>query len=164
LLLAGTQWNVGGWSQATSADICVRADWPRAAGWISRRGSDYFWEGRRSSDTRVLLTNGTRIPVSGSGVMTLNQPSQLSDTAVLTLNAPHRFDQHVDGVVLVRETVLVGSGDGCHLQCRDLSDRATLQLKEKQWYVRVGLSGEFHRLDPGKRLTLQSLAMTLETA
>ena len=164
LLLAGMQWSVGGWSQTTTADICVRTDWPRAAGWIRRRSGDYFWEGRSSSDARVLLTSGTRIPIPGSGVMTLNQPSQLSDTAVLSLVAPHRFDQHVDGVVLVRETVLIGSGDDCHLQCRDSSDRATLQLRENQWYARAGLSGEFHRLDPGHRLILESLAMTLETA
>jgi len=163
LLLAGVQWSVGGWSQATTADICVRSDWPRSAGSIGRRDGDYFWQGRNSSDVKMLLTSGTPIPVPGSAVMTLNQPSQLSDTAVLSLNAPHRFDQHVDGVVLVQETVLIGSGNECHLRCRDASDRAILKLKENQWYARAGLSGEFHRLDPGHRLMLQSLAMTLET-
>ncbi len=164
LLLTGTQWSVGGLSQATTADICVRADWPRSAGSIERIDGDYFWQGRNSSDAKVLLTSGTPMPVPGSAVMTLDQPSQLSDTAVLSLNAPHRFDQHVDGVVLVRETVLIGSGNECHLRCRDASERAILQLKENQWYAKSGLSGDFYRLDPGHRLVLQSLAMTLETA
>ena len=135
LLLTGTQWSVGGLSQATTADICVRADWPRSAGSIERIDGDYFWQGRNSSDAKVLLTSGTPMPVPGSAVMTLDQPSQL-----------------------------IGSGNECHLRCRDASERAILQLKENQWYAKSGLSGDFYRLDPGHRLVLQSLAMTLETA
>ena len=96
--------------------------------------------------------------------MTLGKPSQLSDTAVLSLNAPYRFDQHVDGVVLVRETVLVGPDSDCHLRCREASDRAILQLKDNQWYAKAELLGDFQRLEVGQRVVIQSLAMTLEMA
>ncbi|MDB4561263.1 hypothetical protein N9298_00075 [bacterium] len=151
-------------SRATNADVCVQADWPRLAGQISRRGADYFWQGQNSLESKTLLTDGTPFPIQGSALMTLGKPSQLSDTAVLSLNAPHRFDQHVDGVVLVRETVLVGPGSDCHLRCRGASDRAILQLKDNQWYAKAGLLGDFQKLEVGHRVVIQSLAMTLEMA
>ena len=164
LLMTGVRWSVGGLSRASTVDICVQADWPRLAGQISRRGADYFWQGQRAADQKILLTDGTHVPVDGSALMTLGKPSQLSDTAVLSLNGPHRFDQHVDGVVLVRETILVGPGSDCHLRCRDASDRVVLQLKGNQWYAKAGLLGDFQRLEVGSRVVLQSLAMTLELA
>ena len=164
LLLTGLQWGVGGLSRESNADICVQSDWPRLAGQISRQGADYFWQGRSSSDSKILLIDGMPVPVQGSALMVLGKPSQLSDTVVLSLNAPHRFDQHVDGVVLVRETVLVGPGSDCHLRCREASDRAILQLKDNQWYAKAGLLGDFQRLEVGQRVVIQSLAMTLEMA
>ena len=164
LLMTGVQWSVGGLSCPSIVDICVQADWPRLAGQISRQGADYFWQGQRAADQKILLTDGTQVPVDGSALMTLGKPSQLSDTAVLSLNGPHRFDQHVDGVVLVRETILVGPGSDCHLRCRDASDRVVLQLKGNQWYAKAGLLGDFQRLEVGSRVLLQSLAMTLELA
>ncbi|MCH1441151.1 MAG: hypothetical protein L7W43_15925 [Rubripirellula sp.] len=164
LLVTGVQWSVGGVRPLSTADICVQADWPGLAGQISRRGADYFWQGQSAEDQQILLTNGSQVPVQGSALMTLGKPSQLSDTAVLSLAGPHRFDQHVDGVVLVRETILVGSGADCHLRCRDASDRAILQLKENQWYAKAGVLGDFQRLEVGCRVVIQSLAMTLEQA
>ena len=164
LLMTGVRWSVGGLSPVSTVDICVQADWPRLAGQISRRGADYFWQGQKAADQKILLTDGTQVPVDGSALMTLGKPSQLSDTAVLSLNGPHRFDQHVDGVVLVRETILVGPGSDCHLRCRDASDRVVLQLKGNQWYAKAGLLGDFQRLEVGSRVVLQSLAMTLELA
>ena len=164
LLVTGVQWSVGGLSRASNADICVQADWPRMAGQISRRGADYFWQGQSPTDQKILLTDGTKVPVDGSALMTLGKPSQLSDTAVLSLNGPHRFDQHVDGVVLVRETILVGPSSDCHLRCRDATDRAILQLKDNQWYAKAGLLGDFQRLEAGSRVVRQSLAMTVVLA
>lgn len=164
LLITGTEWNVGGLNGGSDVDICVQADWPRFAGQISRRGADYFWQGQSSRNEKTLLGDGSQIPIQGSALMTLGKPSQLSDTAVLSLHGPHRFDQHVDGIVLVRETVLVGPGPDCHLRCRDATDRAILQLKNHQWYVKAGLLGDFQQLDVGCRVVIQSLAMTLESA
>lgn len=164
LLVTGVQWSVGGLSRVSNADICVQADWPRFAGQIIRQGADYFWQGQSSSDSKTLLTDGTPIPIPGSALMTLGKPSQLSDTAVLSLNGSHRFDQHVDGVVLVRETVLVGPGSDCHMRCRTASDRAILQLKDNQWYAKAGLLGDLQQFEVGQRVLIQSLAMTLERA
>ena len=78
------------------ADIRIRADWPRVAGTVHRDGSDYFWVDVQSPDQRVLLRSGQPLPVPGSAEVTIQQPSPLSDTATLTLKAPHRYDEHVD--------------------------------------------------------------------
>ena len=96
--------------------------------------------------------------------MTLGQPSPLCDSAVLTLSAPHRFDEHVDSVVFVNETLLVGPGPDCHIRCREASDRAVLTRRDDRWMVKAGLAGDFQELRPGQRTTLRSLAMTLEEA
>lgn len=164
LLLAGNSWSVGGLANGTSADICVRADWPRFAGTIERDGADYFWNGIRSSAGRELINGGQPLPVPGSAVATLEQPSPLSDSAVLKLSVPHRFDQHVDGVVLVNQTMLVGPGPDCHIRCRESTDRAVLTRRGGRWLAKAGLAGDFEELCPGQRTTLRSLALTLEEA
>ena len=95
---------------------------------------------------------------------TLEQPSPLCDSAVVKLGPPHRFDQHVDGVVLVNETLLVGPSPDCHIRCRESTDRAVLSRKGGRWLAKAGLAGDFEELCPGQRMTLRSLAMTLEEA
>ena len=164
LLLSGDHWSVGGLSHETTADVCVRADWPRIAGKIERDGDDYFWDSIRSAATRELITKGQSLPIPGSAVVTLDQPSPLCESAVLRLNPPHRFDQHVDGVILVNNTFLVGPTPDCHIRCRESSDRAVVTRRDGKWLAKAGLSGDFEELRPGRRMTLRTLAMTLEEA
>jgi hypothetical protein len=151
-------------SHAKSADICVRADWPRHAGSIERASGDYFWQGPGSADRRELISSGQPIPVEGSATVTLEQPSPLCDSAVLSLSAPHRFDEHVDGVILVNETLLLGPNPDCHIRCRESVDRAVLTRRNDRWMAKVGLAGDFEELYPGQRKMLRSLAITLEEA
>jgi hypothetical protein len=125
---------------------------------------DYFWKGPQAADRRELITSGQPIPIQGSAVIRLLQPSPLCDSAVLTLSPPHRFDEHVDGVVLVNDTLLVGPGPDCHIRCRESSDRAILTRRDNRWLAKAGLAGDFEELCPGQRKTLRSLAMTLEMA
>lgn len=151
-------------SHGQGADVCVRADWPRYAGSIERVDGDYFWKTARSADRRELIHSGQPIPIQGTAVINLLQPSPLCDSAALVLSAPHRFDEHVDGVVLVNETLLVGPGSDCHIRCRESTDRAILTRRDDRWLVKAGLAGDFEELCPGQRKTLRSLAMTLEQA
>lgn len=164
LLLAGKRWTVGGVGDDRGADIRVRADLPRVAGTIERSGADYFWLGSRESDQRELIRSGEPLAVQGSARLSLQQPSPLCESAVLQLRAPHRFDEHVDAVVLVNETILVGPGADCHLRCRDCSERAVLIRRGSEWIAKPGLAGESVALEPGKRTLVKTLAMTLERA
>lgn len=164
LLLAGESWSVGGLSHRTTADVCVRADWPRFAGTIELQGGDYFWQEARSSAKRQLINAGQPLPIPGSATISLQQPSSLCDSAVLSLNRPHRFDQHVDGVILVNETLLVGPSSDCHIRFRESTDRAVITRRGDQWFIKAGLAGDFQELRPQERTTLRSLAITLEQA
>lgn len=96
--------------------------------------------------------------------MTMEQPSPLSNSATLILSPPHRFDGHVDGVVLVDETLLIGPQGDCHVRCSQLADRAVLTRRGDRWLGKVGLASDLEELEPGRRITLRSLAMTLEKA
>jgi hypothetical protein len=164
LLLSGDSWSVGGVSHETRADVCVRADWPRHAGTIHRDGGDYFWKEARSAAKHQLLASGQPLPISGSATVSLHQPSSLCDSAILTLSRPHRFDQHVDGVILVNETLLVGPSPDCHIRFRESTDRAVITRREDRWLAKIGLAGDFKELRPGQRTMLRTLAITLEKA
>ena len=164
LLLTGEQWTLGGLSHDSRVDIGVRADLPRLAGTIERNGGDYFWRGVQQSDRRELIPSGQTLSVEGSARLTLHQPSALCESAVLTLNPPHRFDQHVDAVVLANETVLIGPSPDCHIRWRQSPDRAVLIRRDGQWLAKSGLAGESTPLAPGRRTMLRTLALTLEEA
>ncbi len=179
LLLAGNRWTLGGVSETKHADICVRADLPRLAGTIERSGGDYFWKpvqsptrrdpgkrdlGKRDPAKRELVVHGHALSVAGSASLMLQQPSALCDSAVLTVRPPHRFDEHVDAVVLANQTVLVGPGSECHIRCRDLVERVVLIRRDDSWMVKEGSVGETRELRVGQRVRLQTLAMTLEQA
>jgi hypothetical protein len=142
----------------------VRADWPRHAGTIHRDGGDYFWKEARSTAKHQLLAGGQPLPISGSAKISLHQPSSLCDSAILTLSRPHRFDQHVDGVVLVNETLLVGPSPDCHIRYRESTDRAVITRRDDRWLAKIGLAGDFKELRPGQRTMLRTLAITLEKA
>lgn len=164
LLLTGNRWTVGGLGTAQNADVCVRADWPRLAGSIERAGSDYFWSAARSKQQAELITGDRPIPIEGSATLSLHQPSPLCNSALLMLQPPHRFDEHVDAVLLVGDSLLIGPTADCHIRSRDSVDRAVLTKRGDQWLAKAGLEGDFEELCPGKRTMLRTLAMTLEEA
>ncbi len=164
LLLTGDCWSVGGLSQENQADVCVRADWPRRAGIIQRIGGDYFWSDSRTAGQRQLISAGRPLPIPGSATVTMCQRSPLSNSATLELRPPHRFNEHVDGVVLFDGALLIGPQADCHVRCHQLTDRAVITRRGEQWMGKIGLTSDFEVLPPGNRITLQSLAITLEKA
>ena len=162
-MLGGDAWSVGGISDSEPADICVRADWPRRAGDIKRQADEYFWIGAAQREP-ILLLDGQTLPISGSAAMQLVKPSPLCGSAMLSLLKPHRFVDHVDGVLLVAEALLIGPGADCHIRSGGLTDRVVMTRRENDWLARVGLAGDFTQLSLGKRLTFATMTMTLESA
>jgi len=96
--------------------------------------------------------------------MTLNCPSPLCSSAVLSVAAPHRFAGHVDSVILVDQILLIGGDHDCHVDAREFPDRAVLVNRAGKWLGKLDSGSEFTEITPGIRVTLQSLAMTLEEA
>lgn len=177
LLLTGDRWSFGGVSEHAEADIRVRADWPRLAGRIEREAGDYFWcdmyhKGSIPKD-RTLVTHGQQLPIPGSATVTLIQPSPLTATAVLDLAPPHRFDEHVDRVILVDGTLLIGPSPECHIRCERAKDNPTPESRSDKTPERLimtrrgdrwlaGTAGDLQELVVGQSTQLQSVTMTLE--
>lgn len=163
LLLTGSQWSVGGVDPRSPAEICVRTDWPRRAGMIHRKGGDYFWQ-HANDDTHQLINPKQPLPIGGSAAMTLTCPSPLCNSAVLSIRPPHRFADHIDEVMLVDQTLLMGAGKDRHIVTREFTDEAVLVHRQGSWMGKLNSQGEFEEITPGIRITLGSLAMTLEKA
>ncbi len=96
--------------------------------------------------------------------MTLNCPSPLSNSALLTVQAPHRFCDHVDAVILTDRTLLMGAGTDCHIVTPVFPDRAVLVNRDGKWQGKIDSGGDFIKISPGIRVSLGSFAMTLEEA
>ena len=167
-MLMNDSWRVGGpdASQQTGisqqTDIAVQADWSRDAGQLWRDGDDYFWEDRQ--DEPSLVGAGSTLPIEGSARLVLDKPSQLSRSAVLRLQPPHRFLGHVDAVVLFADTLLIGPDPQCHIRLPRLGDRWVLTCPRGRWTVKPLSGGACYELTPGMRSQFLSLAITLEPA
>ncbi len=97
---------------------------------------------------------------------------------MLDLAPPHRFDEHIDRVILVDETLLIGPSAECHIQCdrsRENSkhngaknsgpeaaapERLIMTRRGDRWLA--GTAGDLQELVVGKSTQLQSITMTLE--
>ncbi len=156
-LCCGDHWTVGGNAAAGTCDIAVQTDWNRLAGSLSRSDGEYFWT--PCSGDELWLKNESPIPIKGSARMVLRRPSPLSQSAVLILESAHRFVGHVDAVVLVKDTVLVGPGLDCHVRCRTLPERVVLLEKDGNWRIKIG-QGAPEAIGLGQRFERDSLALT----
>lgn len=161
LLLDGNRWTVGGVAPQSPPDICVRADWPRRAGTIVRQGADYFWQPWQTEELQ-FIPPGNTLPTGGSAAMTLSCPSPLSNSATLALGAPHRMNEHVDGAILVDQTVLMGDNADCHIRTSEFPDRIVMVARDGRWRAKLHDQDVWCELIPNERITLGSLAMTLE--
>ncbi|MDV6033114.1 MAG: hypothetical protein F9B45_24110 [Phycisphaera sp. RhM] len=179
-LLAGESVSVGGARPDSTTDIQVRSDWRRCEGTVVRRNGDYFWSAadnhaveRQDAGGQLLIANSV-FPISGSATLRLHQPSPLSRSAILSLDPPHRFDQHVDQVVLVDQTVLIGPSAGDHIRCTALDTAAVLVIRDGRWQAKLkpaaATAGSLRRttrpqsvdLVPGRRVSIGELDMMLE--
>ena len=114
------------------------------------------------------MTSGRTLPITGSAEIKLVCPSSLSTSATLSLSPPHRFDGHVDSVILVSDTLLIGRSSDCHIQLsadrEGTPNRTVLVFRSGRWQAKADDDTYFHELFPGVRKSLQSLAITLEQA
>lgn len=165
---------MGGARPDGSSDIQVQTDWCREAGVILRRDGDYFWRAVGCSDgDQSMLVSGGVVPIDGSARLNLHRVSPLSRSAVLTLDPPHRFGGHIDRVVLVDQTVLIGPSPGDHIRCTSIETSAVIFVRDGVWRAKLksfapgaetrrAESSEPVELIPGQRVSLGELDMMLE--
>ncbi len=140
-----------------------------------RQNGDYFWiaYGQKQGAGR-LIRSGETLPISGTAQIQLTVPSALSGSAVLSLAPPHRFDNHVDHILLVDQTVLIGPSTDHHICSSSIEDAAVLVYRDGIWKAKSkpapGQSengsppprSRFVELVPGHRVSIGQLDMTLE--
>ena len=167
--------NVGRQSSLGQVDVGLIADVPRLAGSIVREQSDYYWHteslvggsnadesSSQSLNSRKWIEPGCEIEGLGSAKLRLKKPSALCDSAVLTLDPPHRFGGHIDAVLLVNQTWLIGPSDDCHIRCRSLSSKMIVSCcnpssgnaSDDTWWIKQGSGGAPQELPIGRRVTL----------
>jgi hypothetical protein len=176
-LLTSDEVSVGGFRPDGSAMVQVRADWRRLEGVIERRGGDYFWRSAPAADdhdevaSNEDLIDDAPFAIRGTAKLTLEKPSALSSTAVLRLDPPHRFDAHVDAVLLVERTIQLGPTASNHIRCVAMQDSAVIVFRDGNWRAKLtggsgsaGPSAGLVDLLPGQRVSLGEYDMTLEVA
>ena len=172
LIVMGTDLSVGRADCGSDLDVSIRADVPRLAGTISCENHEYFWlpsskdkaETGRSESRKQLVTSQRPIEGLGTARLSLVRPSPLCSAAVLSLGPPHRFGEHVDGVLLVNDTWLIGATTDCHVRCRSADEPLVVVWKESQWWVKSGFSGQEVKFSVGARTTIGPVTMMLEEA
>lgn len=160
LVCGGERWTVGGAGGQAPPAVCVQADWPRYAGRIERLAEDYFWA--PAAGDRVWLRCGDRLPIPGSAQLRFQRPSPLSGSATLQLDAPHRFVGHVDGVVLFRDTLLIGPSRGHHIRCPHAQRTWVLTRRQERWWAKPLGESATTELVVGSRVNCDDVALTLE--
>lgn len=161
LVVTDSEVRVGREASAGQVDVALIADVPRLAGKIVRDQAEYYWQ---DSNGRKWIEPGMQIDGLGSAKLRLGKPSELCNSAVLNLDPPHRFGGHVDAVLLVDQTWLIGPSDDCHIRCRSLSSpwvvsRGTEKGSEK-WWIKRGFGGAPAELSVSRQFTMGETAST----
>lgn len=99
------------------------------------------------------------------------QPSPLSGSARLTVDAPHRLRPHVDAVLLWADTLVIGPTLDCHVVVPHAEGPIVLLQRRGAWIAKVsggpqpeGDASDTVRLVMGERVQQRGISMTLEPA
>ncbi len=113
-------------------DIPLIADVSRLHATLTRDGEGYVLEAVRpvqvngQSVTRALLQPGDRVTLGATCQFLFRLPVPGSTTAKLELVSGHRLPLAVDGVLLMAETLVLGSGPQSHVTVPDLKQPVVL--------------------------------------
>lgn len=170
-LVQGNRWSIGGARPGALANVQVQTDWRRIEGHLVRGSNGHVWQPAEPNlgAEESLINHGDCLPISGAASLCFRQPSPLSGSAVLSLNPPHRFGHHVDAVVLVDQTVLVGRDSSNHIQAVSHDCEVVLVLRNGTWQAKLkpgretrSAANEFVELVAGRRISVGEMDMTLE--
>jgi len=138
LILAGDRVSIGRRGSTARADIALSADLAGYHAEFLRVEDDYFVVpaqgtvevgGRQTA--RKLLAHGDTIGLGAGCRLRFLLPTALSPTAVLALERGQRIEGDVRRIVLLKEHLLLGRGDNCHVQTPSKSGRVVLSAGER---------------------------------
>jgi tetratricopeptide (TPR) repeat protein len=126
LVCLGSRIALGQASADGHVEVPFVADVSRVHATLSRDAEGYVLEGSRSIQvngqtmTRALLRPNDRVTLGPSCQFQFRQPVPVSATARLDLVSGHRLPLSVDGILLMAETLILGSGPQVHVAVPDL--------------------------------------------
>lgn len=138
---------IGGPQQSDSsrspADLQLFADLPRKAVALERVQENY----RLTSDCpaavngrpcgpQTFLRHRDEITLGRDVRLGFELPTPLSASAKVAFLSGHRPAERIEGIVLLQETCLIGSGAEHHIPCRDLSSPVVIFRKHGQLWCR----------------------------
>lgn len=109
-------------------DVPLVADVSRLHATLSRDSEGYVLEAVRAVQvngqpmTRGFLRNGDRVTVGTSCQFLFRQPVPVSTSARLDMVSGHRLPVGIDGVLLMADTLVLGSGAQVHVTVPDLKE------------------------------------------
>ncbi len=113
-------------------DVPLVADVSRLHASLSRDAEGYVLEAVKPIQvngkllTRATLRPGDRVTVGASCQFQFQQPVPVSTTGRLDLVSGHRLSLTVDGILLMADTLVLGSGPQVHINVPDLSKDVVL--------------------------------------
>ena len=143
LLLDSDDALIGQAVSGSRADISVVGDLSRQACAIRRVDGDYLLQplqdlsvdGQPVTQTQ-LLRDGNVLQIGNRVKLRFTKPSPLSATARLDLISHHRFQPHVDGILLLADSCILGPSRNSHVVCSSWSSELILFRQAGGWSVR----------------------------
>ncbi len=145
LLIDRNEVSLGQAIAGSSVDVGIVGDLRRQAAVIRRLGSDYLLQplqpdtrlNGESVDRAQLLTGDDVIQFGQRMRLQFSKPNPLSATARLKLPGHGRFQPHVDAVLLLADSCILGPGPGSHVICPEWSSDLLLIRRGQGWVFRA---------------------------
>jgi hypothetical protein len=133
LVCCGTTAVLGSAAPDAVADIRLQAPLARRHAALELSGENWLLKSLQISGASpektaavTALSSGALIQLSPRVLLRFQVPTVLSSSAVLTLESPQRLVPHADGVVLLADRMLLGSGSDSHIRCPGIPGRLVL--------------------------------------
>jgi hypothetical protein len=119
------------------------ADVSRLHAEITRDGEGYIFESGKSvlvngqATTRSVLVAGDRVTLGATCQFLFHKPIAISSTARLELTSGHRLPVAVDGVLLMGNELILGSGPEAHIHLKGVPAAVQIYRSKDGLAVRV---------------------------
>jgi hypothetical protein len=168
---------VGAANSGQAADIQVVGDLSRQAIAIRRSAGDYLVQPLQPTtingvavDRPQLLSDGDQIQIGERVRLSFRLPNPLSSSAVLKMQSLHRFKPHVDGILLLSDSCIIGPNTASHVVCPTWEKELLLFRHGDEWFFRslaevevdgVSTTGQIPMV-PGMRMRGEDFSLSIE--